>query len=189
VSLLFKRETRILGLSGARTKEKVVVVGVVFRGSLWLDGVSTSTIDLTERNFNSAIARMIGSTKQFSQLHAVILSRRLTAIMMVSIVKLSGMVGLPVIQPSKQVKKQGPRGLASVAKSLDLVVNRKHNVVSAVGIDREKAEQLYRVACNPSSTMPEAVRVADLIAQELRHRPLNSQRNEPKRTDRTVRSS
>jgi endonuclease V-like protein UPF0215 family len=171
---LLKRESRILGLSGARIKDKLMIVGVVFRGSLWLDGVVTSTIDIANRNFNSEISKTIESTKQFSQLHAMILSRRLAPYKRISIVELSTRVKRPVIQPSSHIKKRGSNKSASVAKKLDLVVNGRHIVVSAVGIAREDAEQLYRIACSPSCKMPEAVRVADLIAEQLRHEPLDS---------------
>jgi len=173
---LFKRESRILGLSGTRIKGKIVIVGVVFRGSLWLDGVVTSIVDIAERSLNSEVSRTIESTKQFSQLHAVILSQRLVIKKGISIVELSRRIRRPVIQPSKRAKKRRPRKFASAVKDLDLVVNGKHVVVSAAGIGREEAEQLYRIACSPNCKVPEAVRVADLIAKELNSRSLNPQR-------------
>lgn len=138
------------------------MVSVVFRGALWLDGVATCVIEAREPDCNLKISKLIKSSKQFSQLHAVILSRRLLPNRKISIERLAGALRLPVIA----IKRIG-RPRTRNANYLDMAVGGRHILVAAAGFGKEETESVYRIACSPSATIPEAVRVADLLAEQL----------------------
>jgi endonuclease V-like protein UPF0215 family len=173
---LLKKETRILGLSGTTIDHRTILVGVVFRGALWLDGVVTSSLDRTEQEYELQISRAIQSSKQYSQLHAVIVSRRLSRNRKISFRDLSVRLRLPVIALG-QSNYRSRTGRLRPLKSFGIVVSGKHLRVSAVGIDRAGAERLCKIGCTLGSTVPESVRVADLVAEQLGRVFLNRQQN------------
>jgi endonuclease V-like protein UPF0215 family len=156
-----------MGLSGTTIRGRTIIVGVVFRGSLWLDGVVTSNLDKAEQNYNSEISRAIKGSKQYLQLHAIILSRRLSHSRKISIGDLAGRLRLPVIAIAKSVNGLGGGSRLRVVKSFGIAVSGKHLAVSAAGVDRAEAERLYRIGCSLRNRIPEAVRVADLLAEQL----------------------
>jgi len=173
---LLKKETRLLGLSGTTTGHRTILVGVVFRGALWLDGVVSSSLDRTEQGYDLEISRAIQGSKQYSQLHAVIVSRRLSGNRKISMHDLAMRLRLPVIVLGKS-NYRSRTGRLRALKSFGIVVSGKHLRVSAIGIDKSGVEKLYRIGCTLGSTIPESVRVADLLAAQLRHVSLNQQQN------------
>jgi endonuclease V-like protein UPF0215 family len=170
---LLKRETRILGLSSATIRHRTIVVGVVFRGSLWLDGVVTSNLDAAEKNYNSEISRAIEGSKQYPQLHAIILSPRLSRSRKISIPDLARRLRLPVIATARPAHDSGTERRLRAVKKFGIAVSGKHLELSAAGVDRVEAERLYGIGCTRGSTIPEAVRVADLLAVQLGRGLLN----------------
>ena len=179
---MIKKEARILGLSAARKGRTIVAVGVVFRGSLWLDGVISCTLDMNETNQNSTLSRTIKQSKQYSQLHAIILKEQLVHGWKVNPVDLARRVKLPVIATANRrisrapKKAKGARGM----QRYDIVINRRRLSVLAVGLGRVEAEQLFNVGCTPTSEIPEAVRVADLLVQQASRRRFLFQRRRVK---------
>jgi endonuclease V-like protein UPF0215 family len=164
---LLKRETRILGLSGTTIRDRTIIVGVVFRGSLWLDGVVASSLDTVVRNYNPEIIRAIESSKQYPQLHAIILSRRLSRSRKISIRDLARRTRLPVIAITKSAEGSRTKRHLPGVKNFGIVVSGKHLEVSAAGVDRGEAERLYGIGCIRGNKTPETVRVADLLAKQL----------------------
>ena len=162
---MLKRESRILGLSATTRGRKRVIASVVFRGSLWLDGVATTTVEAKERNYNLKVSNLIRNSKQFSQLHAIIISQRLTSNRPISIHELAQRLKLPVIEISMP-HKITRRGNASV-KKFSIAVGGKTVTATAAGADITHAQGLYKVGCSPHSKVPEAVRIADLMIEEL----------------------
>lgn len=162
---MFKRETRILGLSGTLIGQEMIIASVVFRGALWLDGVATMTIEAKERSYILKLSNLITSSKQFSQLHAIIISQRLMLNSTISIPDLARRVKLPVIAiaGSNRRPPRGKRHLNVVSFS----VSGKNVAAVAVGVDRDQAERLYGISCSPNRKVPEAVRIADLVTKEL----------------------
>jgi endonuclease V-like protein UPF0215 family len=169
---LIKREARILGLSAARKDHRILVVGVVFRGSLWLDGVISCAMEMNGTNQNSALSRAIKQSKQHSQLHAIILKEQLVPGWKVNITDLARRVKLPVIATTNRhissapEKSKGTRGI----QRYDIIINGRHFSVLAVGLSRANAEQVFKIGCTPTSRIPEAVRVATLLVQQASRR-------------------
>jgi endonuclease V-like protein UPF0215 family len=175
---LLKREIRILGLgTGPKRESNIPVVGVVFRGSLWLDGAFACLLEGPHRNHASALAKAIMRTKQYSQLHAVILSERISHELDVD--ALGDKTKLAVIaivrgHASKNTRKPHSSG----AKRLNLyeVVMQKKTVnVQVKGLSSEFVRDVFKASCAPGHHIPEAVRVANLLAEHV-PRPLVSNR-------------
>jgi endonuclease V-like protein UPF0215 family len=165
-------------LSAARRGRTVLVVGVVFRGSLWLDGVISCTLEMNGTNQNSTLSRAIKHSKQYSQLHAIVLKEQLVPGWKVNLADLARRVKLPVITTTNRRIFRAPRERkrARSTQRYDILINRHHISVLAVGVDREAAEQLFNVGCTPTSGIPEAVRVANLLLQEASRRRFLTQR-------------
>ena len=160
-----KREARILGVSSATSKDEIITVGVVYRGSLWLDGIVCSRVNVAEPEYTFKISRTIEFTKQFPQLHAVMLSRELNR--KISISELYRMTGVPVLATyNSPTTSKGSR--MSGVRQFCLLVNGKPLWVMASGIRKEEAERLYNIGCSPGSRLPEAVRVARILSERLR---------------------
>ncbi|MGA3108024.1 MAG: DUF99 family protein [Candidatus Bathyarchaeia archaeon] len=165
---MIKREARILGLSARRKGRTILVVGVVFRGSLWLDGVISCLLEMNGTNQNSTLSGAIKGSKQYSQLHAIIVKKQFVPGFELDLDDLARRVNLPVIAitnlhiskaPKKEMGQRGPQ-------RYDIIVNEHDLSVSAVRISRVVVEQVFNVGCSPASSIPEAVRVANLLAQE-----------------------
>lgn len=166
---MLKKEARILGLSAtARRKNRIMVVGAVFRGRSWLDGILTCSLDLTSPSHISRISRTIMTSKQYSQLHAVILSRQQSVLRgSIDVAKLARKIKLPVISIEKNRRatiKQAKESLRT--NHYDFTVNQKRLSVLASGISLERAQEIFTVACTPDNVIPEAVRVANLLAEQ-----------------------
>ena len=144
------------------------MVGVVFRGSLWLDGVISCTLEMNETNQNSTLSRAIKRSKQYSQLHAIILNERLVPGRRVNLADLARLVKLPVIAIANRRISSGPKKVKRARGMLhhDVIINRRRLSVLAVGVGREEVEQLFNVGCTPTSGIPEAVRVANLLVHQ-----------------------
>ena len=149
-------------MSGAHIGRETVIVSVVFRGSLWLDGVATTTIEAKEESYSLRLSNLITSSKQFSQLHAIIISQRL---MLNSIRELARRVKLPVIAIAGSNKR--PQRRKRQLNEFTVSVSGQNVAAMGVGVDRDQAERLYRISCSPHRTVPEAVRIADLVTKEL----------------------
>jgi endonuclease V-like protein UPF0215 family len=179
---LIKREARILGLSAARIGHTILVVGVVFRGSLWLDGVISCTLEMNGTNQNPALSKAIKQSKQYSQLHAIILKEQVVPGWKVNLTDLAHKVKLPVIAttnrriPRTPKKSNGTRSM----QRFEIIVNRRHLSVLAVGVSRANAEQVFTTGCTPTSGIPEAVRVANLLVQQASRRRFLIQRRKVK---------
>jgi len=163
---VLKRESRILGLSGTVVYDKIIIASAVFRGSLWLDGVSTRIIPTKEDQYQIEIANLVKTSKQFSQLHAIIVSKRLTLSWPLSLRDLARGVKLPVIAiygHSHRIARKRP-GVERFA----LPVSGGYVTASVAGANKDEAERLYAIGCSPHNKVPEAVRIADLLVGELR---------------------
>ncbi|MGA2972396.1 MAG: DUF99 family protein [Candidatus Bathyarchaeia archaeon] len=166
---MLKKEARILGLSTTTNRNgKTFVVGVVFRGSSWLDGILTCSLEAGNTRHLSRVARAIMKSRQYSQLHAVILSReQLVPGRDIDIAELARRLKLPVIAIIK--KRAAMKEIKKTLKAnyYDLELNGKRLYILAKGISREKTQEVFTIGSTPKSSIPEAARVADLITEQV----------------------
>lgn len=137
-------------------------MGVVFRGSLWLDGVFTCLLELGRRGYLLDLAGAIRQSRQYSQVHAVILSKEeLVPGQSMNISALSHKIRLPVIS----VVRKNVR-----CKAKDCFpINVKGRTISVrvQGMGQERTREIFSIGCAGNHRVPEAVRVADLLANHL----------------------
>jgi len=167
MNFLLKKEARILGLSfTTRRNAGTFVVGTIFRGKSWLDGIATCTLNDERRRELLRLSRQIMKSKQYSQLHAVIISKNQKYFRARDITELARRLKLPVILLLRGRSRKIRGGMKGV-KQYALNVNDKRFEVCAMGMSRGKTRELLSVGCAPNSHVPEAVRVADLITKQV----------------------
>ena len=101
-----KREIRVLGVDDGvfvpQKRGKALIVGVVYRGGLWLDGVMHTEIEVDGLDATEKIASMIKSSPHYAQLRVIMLNGLTFAgFNIVDIKRLYGETGLPVIVVSR----------------------------------------------------------------------------------------
>jgi endonuclease V-like protein UPF0215 family len=163
------------------SKGFALVVGVVFRGGYWLDGVMHTRVKVDGFNARRKIAAMILGSPHHEQLRVVMLNGiTFAGFNVVDIRKLNQETGLPVVAVTRDrpdfVKIK--EALKNLSRSEDRwkavqsggeifpVRTRKESekvYVQASGISREDTEKVLQITSTRSS-VPEALRVAHLVA-------------------------
>jgi len=183
-----KPEIRVLGIDDGgfvpRTKGTVDVVGVVYRGGYWFEGVMRAEITIDGLDATEKIAAMIESSPYYRELRIVVLDGvTFAGFNVVDISKLSRRVDLPVIsvvreKPElKEIRsalKNLPdfeirwRAMENAGKIFKVETRKGENPVymHMAGILREDAEKIMKKT-STRSLIPEALRVAHIIASGL----------------------
>jgi len=183
-----KPEIRIVGVDdGAftpHTRGTVDVVGVVYRGGYWFEGVMRTEITIDGLDATENIADMIESSPYYRELRVVVSDGvTFAGFNVVDIKKLSLKLALPVIAvirekpdmeeirsalenlPNFEIRWQAVR---NAGKTLDVKTHEGENPVymNIAGILQEDAEKIMKKT-STLSNIPEALRVAHLIASGL----------------------
>jgi len=167
-----------------RTKGTVDVVGVVYRGGYWFEGVMRTEITIDGLDATEKIAAMIESSPFYGELRVIVLDGvTFAGFNVVDIGELSRRVDLPVIavvrekpdlEEIRSALKNLPdfeirwRAMENAGKLFEVETRKGENPVymHLAGILREDAEKIMK---NTSTRclIPEALRVADIIASGL----------------------
>ena len=183
-----KPEIRVLGIDDGgfvpRTKGTVDVVGVVYRGGYWFEGVMRAEITIDGLDATEKIAAMIESSPYYRELRIVVLDGvTFAGFNVVDISKLSRRVDLPVISVARKkpdleeirsALKNLPefeirwRAMENAGKIFKVETRKGENPVymHIAGILREDAEKIMKKT-STRSLIPEALRVAHIIASGL----------------------
>jgi len=183
-----KPEIRVLGIDDGgfvpRTKGTVDVVGVVYRGGYWFEGVMHTEITIDGLDATEKIAAMIESSPYYRELRVVVLDGvTFAGFNVVDISKLSRRVELPVISVTRKkpnleeirsALKNLPdfeirwRAMENAGKIFEVETRKGENPVymHIAGILREDAEKIMKKT-STRSLIPEALRVAHIIASGL----------------------
>jgi endonuclease V-like protein UPF0215 family len=164
---LIKKEARILGLAAPTKRlKRVPVIGVVYRGNLWLDGMFKCQVQRDPHGRLSGLVKAIVQSRQYTQIHAVVLSKEdLAPGIRINISDFSRKIDLPVLSI---VKKTGPSqgGATTKVERLRIKIAGRLVHVRAAGLSREEAGEIFAVACTSGQWLPEAVRVAQIVAEQ-----------------------
>ena len=185
---IIKPEIRILGVDDAafvpHSKGFVPVIGVVFRGGYWLDGLLSTKIEIDGFDATEKIASMITNSSHKRQLRVIMLDGvTFGGFNVVDIKELNERTKLPVIAVTRDrpdlkdirvALKNLPeperrwKALLNAGQILELSTrSRKERVyVEIDGILEEDARKIIKLTSTRSS-IPEALRVAHLIASGL----------------------
>jgi len=183
-----KPEIRILGIDDSRfvthTKGATDVVGVVYKGGYWFEGVMHTSVTIDGLDATEKIAMMIKSSPFYGELPVVILDGiTFAGFNVVDISKLSQSVNLPVISVTRE--KPNLKQIKSALKNLSNFEIRWHileNAGDLFEVETRKGEnpiyiqisgilpkdaKLIVKNTSTQSNIPEALRVAHIIASGL----------------------
>ena len=176
---MFKKEIRVIGIDDSPFNKfkdsKVLVVGVVMRGGLFVDGILSAKVAVDGSDSTKKIIEMINKCKFKPQLQCIFLDGIAVAgFNVIDVQELSKKTNLPVIiiirkRPDiENIKKT----LIKIKKQQKIkLIEKAGNIfqvddifVQLTGIDLEHAEKILKVVCT-RSLIPEPIRLAHLIAQ------------------------
>ncbi len=185
---VIKPEIRVLGVDDGkftpRTESQVPVIGVVFRGGYWLDGVMHTKIAVDGFDATDKISSMITLSPHYKQLRVIMLNGiTFAGFNIVDIKTLNAATRLPVIavtreKPNlaeirkalKKMPKSEERWKAVLnAGEISTVPTRSQKekiYIEVAGISVGDAQKILRLT-STRSKIPEPLRVAHLIASGI----------------------
>jgi len=181
---MIKKEIRIIAWDDCAFRfeqKRVLIVGVVFRGGSFLDGMLSTSIDKDGLDATEKIAKSILKSRHYDQLSLIMLDGiTLAGFNLVDIKKLNKKTKLPVIavqrkKPDMAKFKKTMKIFKDYKKRLAVVSNAgriftfgkdKKIFYQKKGIDDERAREILKITCIRSD-IPEPIRVAHLIASGL----------------------
>ena len=183
-----KPEIRVLGVDDGvfipHSKGLVDVVGVVFRGGYWLDGVMRTEVEVDGLDGTEKIASMIIESSHYKQLRIIMLSGiTLAGFNVVDIKELYNKTGLPVIAITRNMpnmkeieqaierlpeKEKRWRAIQNAGEMIKVQTRKEEEPIymQIAGIKREDAEKIVKIT-STRSNIPEPLRVAHIIASGL----------------------
>ena len=185
---VIKPEIRVLGVDdGAfkpHVKGQVPVIGVVFRGGFWLDGVMHTSIEVDGFDATDRIASMITGSSHYKQLRVIMLNGvTFAGFNIVDVKELNASTKLPVIAVTRE--KPNFESIRKALKNLPNSEERWKTILSAgeptkvstrraeakvymqtAGVSEDDAEKILQLT-STRSYIPEALRVAHLIASGI----------------------
>jgi endonuclease V-like protein UPF0215 family len=166
------------------TKGVADVVGVVYRGSYWFEGVMRTEITIDGLDATEKIASMIKGSPYYDELRVVVLDGvTFAGFNVVDIAELSRIVDLPVIavvrkKPDMEEIRRALENLSdfdirwqameNAGKIMEVNTRNGENPVfmHVAGIYRMDAEKIMKMT-SVRSNIPEALRVAHILASGL----------------------
>ena len=175
-----KPEIRTLGIDdSALLNEKVMIVGAVFRGGDWIDGVLSSEITKDGLDATAVVCNMIKNSKHYGQIRAVILDGiTYGGFNVIDIQGLYRETGIPVIvvmrsYPDFEKIKSALRyfpdceerwAIIKRAGKIEKITGEKYSIyIQRAGISLETVRRIILLT-STRSNIPEPLRVAHLIA-------------------------
>jgi len=167
-----KGEIRVLGIAvkPSRSGDLLNVVGVVFRGRRWLDGVMKATAqdpDVTDR-----LVEMIASSPHQPQIRVLLVDDSLVeGGAVIDAHRLSEKASRPVIRLTAE-KGAPPSEADAEASSQRFVLEREagSRSVLSIGLRSRDAARVLEVSTR-EGLVPEALRVAGLVASAVADAP------------------
>ena len=175
---MIKKEIRVIGIDDSPFNKfkdkKILVVGVVMRGGLFVDGVLSTKVKVDGSDSTNKITKMINKCKFKPQLQCIFLNGIAVAgFNVIDVKKLNKKTKIPVVV----VIRYNP-DIANIKKTL-IKIKQKNKIkliekagkviqidkifVQLTGIDLEKAREILKIVCT-RSLLPEPLRLAHIIA-------------------------
>jgi endonuclease V-like protein UPF0215 family len=187
---VIKPEIRVLGVDDGvftpHVESWVPVVGVVFRGGYWLDGVMHTEVLVDGFDATEKISAMITNSPHYCQLRVIMLNGiTFAGFNVVDMKGLNNATHLPIIAVTREkpdllsihealnhLPKSEERWKA-VLNAGDVAEIRTSRgsekiYIHAIGVSLPDAEKIVRLT-STRSNIPEALRVAHLIASGISH--------------------
>ncbi len=183
-----KPELRILGVDDGgfapKSAGETDVVGVVFRGGYWLDGVMKTKLTVDGLDATDRIAQMVRESPHYNQIRVIMLnSITLAGFNVVDMKKLFALTNLPIIvvaggEPNLDGVKEASRNLPNWESRWEAVQNAGEITrveirggmgtvyLQTLGISKKDAD-LIVARSSTLGSLPEPLRVARIIASGL----------------------
>jgi endonuclease V-like protein UPF0215 family len=175
-----KRELRVIGIDDAPfdkfdpLQKFVLVVATVFRGGSFMDGMLSCHVEKDGEDATLRIIEMINECKFKPQLRTIFLDGIAVAGFNVfnpqSIHKETGVPVVVVIRDYPDYKKMfsaleklGMNKKIDIIKRMSKPVKIHDVYVQHIGISKEETQKLLKICCTHSN-LPEAIRIAHLVA-------------------------
>ena len=187
-SNVVKKEIRVLGIDDSpfsKSEKKCMIVGTVFRGGNYIDGLLSAEVHVDGDDSTEKIAKLARKTRHYDQLNCILLDGIAVAgFNVVDINELSRKTGIPVIVIMRKMPsmKKIERALKSfltaekAEKRMNLIkkagricstsIQKRKVYFQAAGISGTRAIEIIRIT-STHSLIPEPLRVAHLIAQGI----------------------
>jgi endonuclease V-like protein UPF0215 family len=185
---IIKPEIRVLGVDDGvfvpHQKGLALVVGVVFRGGYWLDGVMHTSVEVDGLDATDKVISMVLGSPHHKQLRVIILNGvTFAGFNVVNLEKLTEETRLPVITVTRERPNFGEihgalknlsdgeerwKLIREAGEPFEVCTRRRGEriYVQASGVSREDAERILRLT-STRSNIPEPLRVAHLIASGI----------------------
>lgn len=185
---VIKPEIRILGIDDGKfvphSKNQAVVVGVIYRGGYWLEGVMSTHITVDGFDSTSRLSSMITSSPHYRQIRIVFLNGvTFAGFNVVDIKELNANTRLPVVavtqkKPNLSKVHLAVNNLSRSDERWQAILNagdifaikaqrgNKQVYVEVAGIPIEIAEKIIMLT-STRSNIPEALRVAHIVASGI----------------------
>jgi endonuclease V-like protein UPF0215 family len=183
---MVKEEIRILGIDDgpfSRDDKEVIVIGVVFRGGEFLNGVLRTYVSIDGLDATEKLSSMINSSKHKQQIKVVMLDGiTLGGFNVVDVKKLYSETKIPIIVINrkvpdlKSIKRALEKNFDDFEKRWKMVLNAgkikqmklgKFSIYyQNVGVDDEETEEIILTSLRHAQ-IPEPLRVAHIIASGI----------------------
>jgi endonuclease V-like protein UPF0215 family len=180
---MVKEEIRILGIDDGpftNNDKEVIVVGVIFRGGNFLDGVLRTYVVVDGLDATEKLSKMINSSRHKNQLKVIMLDGiTLGGFNIVDLKELYNETKIPIIvinrkMPDlKSIKKALEKNFLDFEKRWKMILNagkikqlklEKFSIYyQNIGLEDEEAEEII-ILSTKHAQIPEPLRVAHLIA-------------------------
>jgi len=182
-----KKEIRIIGFDDGpfipKSKGKVPVVGVIYRGGNYLDGILKTEVKIDGIDSTKKLIDIINSSRHKEQLRIIILDGiTVGGFNLIDIKKLNKKTNLPVLvinrkKPEITKFKNALKNFKNYKKRLEIMENagetkvlkiekHKNLYYQCIGLDKNEIEKIIKMSCI-HSLIPEPLRVAHLIASAI----------------------
>lgn len=178
---MIKPEIRIIAWDDCAFQfndKRVLVVGVVFRGGSFIDGLLSTSIKKDGLNATEKVSKRILSSRHYDQLSLIMLKGiSFGGLNIINIREMNKKTKLPIIvvirsTPNLNKFKDAMKKLSNYKKRMKAVDDAgeiykyKNIFYQKCGISSGQCEEIFRVTCTRSN-IPEPLRVAHIIASGL----------------------
>jgi len=178
---MLKDEIRVIGIDDSPFRKfkrgQVLVVGTIFRGGKYFDGILSTKVSIDGNNATKKISEMINKCKFKPQLQCIFLNGIAVAgFNVIDVVELNKKTKLPVIvviRKKPNIEKIKETLIKINKKNKIKLIERAGSVIPAgkiymqlTGISTDKAKEILKIVCT-RSLIPEPIRIAHLIASGI----------------------
>ncbi|MFH0870399.1 MAG: DUF99 family protein [archaeon] len=178
-----KKELRVIGFDDSPfdkfdpNQSPVLVVGSVFRGGEFMDGLLSCYVDKDGEDATLKLINLVNSCKFKLQLQAIFLDGiAFAGFNVVNIFSLNRMTGIPVVVVVRDnpdmdkifsaLEKLGMKKKVELLKKFPKPVNVNGVYVQSIGMSIDDTKKLLKVCCTRAN-IPEALRFSHLVASGI----------------------